>query len=369
MPCLVWETPAGRQVFDLSRAVLIVGRDVVADLVVEDATVSRRHALLQNENGVIRITDLGSSSGTKINGAKLTPDLPSSLEPGDFIQIGRLVFTYHHVAPPAATPRGPPRGPPPAAEAAPTRIVKARPAGAPPAGARAPGSLAGGTAPTERNVWKWVALSAAFVLVAVIGALVAVIATKSSDDTNAPDPASESRADVSGEELPSVPVPDQMPDQKPDPKDPSKDQVDSLPPKEPAPKEQAVERAPIGELPPSKFCSPSDFPDRLELDGDRFFPVRITTWDGTTLNAIGIDGRAYDIPQESIRRSVDRIDLSRRAARSRAKLDPSDVLAHLDLAKWCANRLIKSETRTLAKRVLMLRPNDPEATRLLSSTE
>ena len=142
-----------------------------------------------------------------------------------------------------------------------------------------------------------------------------------------------------------------------------------LPPPMERPVKVTVARAPVGELPPTQFCSPSDFPDLLELDGDRFLPVRITTWDGTTLQAIGFDGRAYDIPQESIRRSVDRIDLARRAARSRAKLPPADVGAHLDLAKWCAARFIKSETRTLANRVLALRPNDPEAARLLKSTE
>ena len=70
-----------------------------------------------------------------------------------------------------------------------------------------------------------------------------------------------------------------------------------------------------------------------------------------------------------MRRSTDRIDLARRAARSRAKLDRSDVSAHLDLAKWCARRFIKPETRTLAQRVLTLRPTDPEAGRLLRSTE
>jgi hypothetical protein len=346
VPCLVWDTPSGRQVFDLSRAVLIVGRDAVADLVVEDATVSRRHALLQNENGVIRMTDLGSSSGTKINGAKITPDLPSSLEPGDFIQIGRLVFTYHHVAPPAP--------PPQPTAAAPTRIVKARPVE--PSAAK--------EASADRNVWKWVALGGAFVLVALIGALVAVIATKSSGDSPAPDPA---RGEVAQGDVEKAAPADTGNQASPSGREEPSNVRNEKP--NPEPVEATVARAPVGELPPTQFCSPSEFPDLLELDGDRFLPVRITTWDGITLRAIGFDGRSYDIPQESIRRSVDRIDLARRAARSRAKLPTADVGAHLDLAKWCAARFIKSETRTLAKRVLALRPADPEAARLLKSTE
>jgi pSer/pThr/pTyr-binding forkhead associated (FHA) protein len=352
VPCLVWDTPSGRQVFDLSRAVLIVGRDTVADLVVEDATVSRRHALLQNEDGVIRITDLGSSSGTKINGAKITPDLPSSLEPGDFIQIGRVVFTFHQVAPPVAPPAA--RAP----ESAPPRIVKARPEAT-----EAPEVA-------DRNVWKWVALAAAFVLVAVIGALIAVIATKSPGDSESTGSSGSSSAKTTGEgAAPTDPRAEQSQAETP----PIDEDPKPLNPNDGSKRDEAqkdeAQKAPIGELPPAQFCSPSEFPDLLELDGDRFFPVRITNWDGRTLSVIGRDGRAYDLPQASVRRSTDRIDLARRAARSRAKLDRSDVSAHLDLAKWCARRFIKSETRTLAQRVLTLRPTDPEAARLLRSTE
>ncbi|MHC4451878.1 MAG: hypothetical protein ACYS0E_17360, partial [Planctomycetota bacterium] len=80
-------------------------------------------------------------------------------------------------------------------------------------------------------------------------------------------------------------------------------------------------------------------------------------------------GRTYSIPQNKVTKGENRVDLARRAARSRAQLDPEDVDAHLELARWCAKRYIRTETRSLSKRVLELRPNDPEATSLLRSTE
>ena len=337
MPCLVWDAPEGRRVFELDRAVQIVGRDPVADLVVEEATVSRRHALLQTEDGVTKITDLGSSSGTKINGARITPDLPSSLEPGDFIQIGRIVFTVHKVAPPAAPPR---------------QIRKVAPAPAPTPPKAKPKPKPTAAAPTG-NAWKGIALAAGFVLVGLAGALIAVLSTSGDEKKPEPAPVREEQAKVDVEE-PAEEPPDPEPLKEPPPK------VDDGP---------KVELAPPGDLPPTGFCSVRDFPDLLEFDGDRFYPVRIEMFNGTVLQVIGSDGRMYELPQGQLRSAKDRMDLAHRAARKRAKLGRDDLDGHLSLARWCAARFVRSETKRLASRVLELRPNHPEATALLRSTE
>ncbi|MCK6461710.1 MAG: FHA domain-containing protein, partial [Planctomycetes bacterium] len=99
MPFLVWDSPAGRNVRELDRALVVIGRDAGSDLVLDDPTVSRRHALVQVEGATVKVTDLRTTAGTRINGARLAPDLPCTLDPGDFLQVGKVVLSFH-AAPP-----------------------------------------------------------------------------------------------------------------------------------------------------------------------------------------------------------------------------------------------------------------------------
>src|ERR1700691_2215442 len=46
---------------------LLVGKGPTADLKLVDPAVSRRHIALEIENGRLRITDLGSTNGTRID--------------------------------------------------------------------------------------------------------------------------------------------------------------------------------------------------------------------------------------------------------------------------------------------------------------
>jgi len=199
-PCLVWDSSHGRVIHDLDRAVLILGREEVSDIVVLEPAVSRRHALIQVEPGTVTVTDLGSSGGTKINGARLSPDLPSTLAPGDMIQVGRVTLVFHEAEPPPVPLRL-------QSEPAKPVIAKVRPK-APGTGLaglagltgltgltgvkarkpirRAAPALPAAQTATGSDTWKWVALGAAFLAVGVGGALVAVLMSRGDATSAAP---------------------------------------------------------------------------------------------------------------------------------------------------------------------------------------
>lgn len=81
----------GRRHFALEQAVLNIGRRSDNDLVIQDPRASRLHAQVRAREGRFVIFDLGSTSGTKINGRPIRQHI---LQPGDVIAIGgaRLVY-------------------------------------------------------------------------------------------------------------------------------------------------------------------------------------------------------------------------------------------------------------------------------------
>lgn len=68
-----------------------VGRDVHAGILLDDATVSREHALFKRINGEFHVVDAGSLNGTYVNRERVDDVV---LKNGDEIMIGkfRLVF-------------------------------------------------------------------------------------------------------------------------------------------------------------------------------------------------------------------------------------------------------------------------------------
>ena len=58
-----------------------------------DLKVSRRHAVICNENGEWRIKD-ESTNGMRVNGAKIRGGEPLRLEPGTEIQLGDTVLMF-----------------------------------------------------------------------------------------------------------------------------------------------------------------------------------------------------------------------------------------------------------------------------------
>ena len=68
-----------------------VGRDSHCDILLDDSTVSRSHAVFRRVNGVFSVVDAGSLNGTYVNRQRVDS---MQLKNGDEIMIGkfRLVF-------------------------------------------------------------------------------------------------------------------------------------------------------------------------------------------------------------------------------------------------------------------------------------
>ncbi|ROT87429.1 signal peptide protein [Bifidobacterium mongoliense] len=70
---------------------ITVGRDPGADILLDDSTVSRAHAVFRRDNGTFSVVDSGSLNGTYVNRQRVDEQ---QLKNGDEIMIGkfRLVF-------------------------------------------------------------------------------------------------------------------------------------------------------------------------------------------------------------------------------------------------------------------------------------
>jgi pSer/pThr/pTyr-binding forkhead associated (FHA) protein len=63
----------------------VIGRDA-ADVVLDDAQVSRRHAIIRWVDGELQLEDLQSTNGTWLNGARVEGS--RELQHGDVVTIG-----------------------------------------------------------------------------------------------------------------------------------------------------------------------------------------------------------------------------------------------------------------------------------------
>jgi hypothetical protein len=73
---------------------VVLGRSKsLSDKVVDDPSVSRRHAkLFLSVDGVLMVEDMGSAYGTKINGKALGQNEAGGLKPGDKLTVGGVVL-------------------------------------------------------------------------------------------------------------------------------------------------------------------------------------------------------------------------------------------------------------------------------------
>jgi FHA domain len=81
----------GTLLVPLKGGVMHVGRGLSADLHLDEASVSRRHAIVVKRGSGVRILDDRSANGTLVNGRRVRQ---AELRSGDVIVLGRVVLRY-----------------------------------------------------------------------------------------------------------------------------------------------------------------------------------------------------------------------------------------------------------------------------------
>lgn len=92
---------AGKE-FDFDQESVVIGRTPECDVVLYDAGVSRKHCRIFNEGSDFLIEDMGSSNGTKVNGAPISRK--QALATGDKLTLGPVVFVFEAMEDPANEP-------------------------------------------------------------------------------------------------------------------------------------------------------------------------------------------------------------------------------------------------------------------------
>ena len=102
---LAFEQDGRVVVCPVSREWTRIGRSLAADIRFDDATVSRRHALIASEETGVRVLDDRSLNGIQVNGRRVEW---SPLTDGDEVAVGRHVLYFlDTVTAPAPPPRLP----------------------------------------------------------------------------------------------------------------------------------------------------------------------------------------------------------------------------------------------------------------------
>lgn len=93
---LLVEDRDDRRLLPLTRDVTGIGRGFAVDLRLDDASVSRRHAVVARRGGRVRILDDRSANGTWVNGKRVQD---AELSDGDVVVLGHVVMTFVDVPP------------------------------------------------------------------------------------------------------------------------------------------------------------------------------------------------------------------------------------------------------------------------------
>ena len=84
-------SPAPRE-YQLDQQTTTIGSHRANGIVIDDATVSRRHATITHSRGRFELTDLGSTNGTFVNGGRVR--VPIALSRGDEIKFGSARYAF-----------------------------------------------------------------------------------------------------------------------------------------------------------------------------------------------------------------------------------------------------------------------------------
>jgi hypothetical protein len=86
----------GEREFSLGDNRSIIGRSDSVDIKLDEAEVSRHHAVIFREGGRIWIMDLGSANGTTVNGNPVMIEA-AEIGPGDMLAFGPSTFALRTV--------------------------------------------------------------------------------------------------------------------------------------------------------------------------------------------------------------------------------------------------------------------------------
>jgi hypothetical protein len=85
--------PTPGKVYELTQAIISIGRDYSNDIVINDVEVSRKHVRLTAQGGGYLVEDMGSTNGTFVNGQRLMG--PHLLRPGELVTLGERITLFY----------------------------------------------------------------------------------------------------------------------------------------------------------------------------------------------------------------------------------------------------------------------------------
>jgi hypothetical protein len=80
--------------YEIDLPSTILGRAEGSGVAIDDRSISRRHARLTIDTGLVLIEDLGSANGTFLNGRRLPPNVPSIVDNSESIRLGDVDIRY-----------------------------------------------------------------------------------------------------------------------------------------------------------------------------------------------------------------------------------------------------------------------------------
>jgi hypothetical protein len=77
------------------RGPITIGRTSENDIAIAEYSVSRKHCIVVRVETEYRLTDMGSTNGTIVDGVPLAPQKPVRLHGGETISLGRLMLVFY----------------------------------------------------------------------------------------------------------------------------------------------------------------------------------------------------------------------------------------------------------------------------------
>lgn len=96
--CRLESLTTGYEDISISYVPFIIGKHAqMADYVLDHETVSRLHVRLDQEEGLVRVTDLNSTNGTRIDGRLMEANETCFIQPGQELDIADLRYIFRQI--------------------------------------------------------------------------------------------------------------------------------------------------------------------------------------------------------------------------------------------------------------------------------